>query len=324
MSKQVSSGPIQQGCILLAGPTASGKSALAIAIAKEFDGVIINADSMQVYSGLSVITARPSEDEEAAAPHALYGVLDPDDYCSAARWRDLALEQIAICHAEGKLPILCGGTGLYFEILTKGIAQVPKISDTVRDRLRDLQRNEGNQVIYNLLAQKDPEMAAKLNIGDSQRLLRALEVVEETGVSLSEWHKKEADGPVLECPRLWLALLPDRNWLYERCERRLDWMIDEGDAIAEVEALLPRNLDPTLPAMKALGVPEISAYLAGQLTLIEAKDRIKLLTRRYAKRQMTWVRNKMKDAHLSSAQDLESLKAEFFPFIRHFLLTMKQ
>ncbi|WP_025899320.1 tRNA (adenosine(37)-N6)-dimethylallyltransferase MiaA [Sneathiella glossodoripedis] len=322
MSEQVSPSPSQQGCILLAGPTASGKSALAIAIANEFDGVIINADSMQIYSGLSVITARPDPQEEAAAPHSLYGVLSPDDYCSAARWRDMALAKISACHAAGKLPILCGGTGLYFEILTKGIAQIPSISDEVRENLRELQRREGNQVIYDRLLQKDPQSASRLNVGDSQRLLRALEVVEETGIPLSEWHKKEADGPILECPRLWLALLPDRQWLYDRCEKRLDWMIDEGGAVEEVAALLQRDLDPTLPAMKALGVPEISAYLAEELTLEEAKERIKLLTRRYAKRQMTWVRNKMTEANVSSAQDLESLKAEFFPFIRHFLLTL--
>jgi len=279
---------------------------------------------MQVYSGLRVITARPDVDEEAQCPHRLYGVLEPDDFCSAARWRDMALKEIAACHAAGKLPILCGGTGLYFEILTKGIAQVPEITSDVRGRLRSLQREQGNQVIYDLLAQKDPESAAKLNMGDSQRLLRALEVVEATGTPLSAWHRKSADGPVLEGPRLWLALLPEREWLYERCNRRLDWMVGDGGAIAEVETLLKRHLDPTLPAMKALGVPEIASYLAGDVPLDEAAARMKMLTRRYAKRQTTWVRNKMTEAKISSAQDLESLKANFFPFIRHFLLTLEE
>ncbi|WP_169569859.1 tRNA (adenosine(37)-N6)-dimethylallyltransferase MiaA [Sneathiella limimaris] len=324
MPNQLETPSQQKGCVLLAGPTASGKSALAIAIAKEFDGVVINGDSMQVYSGLRVITARPSEEEEAECPHKLYGVLEPDDFCSAARWRDMALAEIEAARAAGKLPIICGGTGLYFEILTKGIAEVPAISDEVRDGLRELQRKEGNQVIYDRLMEKDPEMAAKLNLGDSQRLLRALEVVEETGVPLGEWHKKAPEGPVLEGPRLWLALLPDRAWLYERCERRLDWMVDDGAAIEEVAEVLKHNLDPELPAMKALGVPEIRAFLEGELTKEEAKDRIKLLTRRYAKRQMTWVRNKMTEAKISSAQDLESLKAEFFPFIRQFLLTTQE
>lgn len=324
MSQQVNNAPKSKGCILLAGPTASGKSALAIAIAKEFDGVVINADSMQVYSGLQVITARPSAEEEAACPHRLYGVLAPDDYCSAARWRDMALAEIAACHAAGKLPIICGGTGLYFEILTKGIAQIPPISDAVRGELRELHRAQGNQVIYDRLAMRDPEMAAKLNLGDSQRLLRALEVVEETGVPLSEWQRKSSEGPVLEGPRLWLALSPDRNWLYERCERRLDWMVDDGAAIVEIETLQQLKLDPALPVMKALGVPEISAYLGGEIDLETAKDRVKLYTRRYAKRQMTWVRNKMGEAKTSSAQDLESLQEEFFPFIRHFLLTLPE
>ncbi|WP_339717472.1 tRNA (adenosine(37)-N6)-dimethylallyltransferase MiaA, partial [uncultured Sneathiella sp.] len=149
----------QNGCILLAGPTASGKSALAIAIAEEFDGVIINADSMQVYDGLRVLTARPSAAEEASAPHRLYGVLDPADYCNAARWRDMALKEIEAARAAGKLPILVGGTGLYFDILTKGIAEVPDISEEVRGRLRDLHKAEGNAVIHARLREKDPEMA---------------------------------------------------------------------------------------------------------------------------------------------------------------------
>ena len=311
-----------QGCVLLAGPTASGKSALAISIARAFDGVIINADSMQVYSGLRVITARPDEEEEAEAPHRLYGVLDPGDYCSAARWRDMALEEIARCHAQGKLPILVGGTGLYFEILTNGIAEIPPISETLREELRDLQRREGNDIIHARLAEQDPEMAEKLNVGDTQRLLRALEVVEQTGIPLGTWHKKAPEGPVLSCPRLWLALTPDREWLYERCNRRLDQMIRDGGAIEEVKAVLARNLDPALPAMKALGVPEIADFLASRLSEDEMMETIKRQTRRYAKRQMTWVRNKMSEAKCSSAQDLESLKGDFFPFIRQFLLTM--
>ncbi|OUR79579.1 tRNA (adenosine(37)-N6)-dimethylallyltransferase MiaA [Alphaproteobacteria bacterium 46_93_T64] len=313
----------EQGCVLLAGPTASGKSALAISIANEFDGVVINADSMQVYSGLSVITARPDAEEEASAPHRLYGALAPDDFCSAARWRDMALSEIAKCHEDRKLPILVGGTGMYFEILAKGIAQIPKISDDVREGLRSLQKEQGNQVIYDRLVEKDPEMATKLNLGDTQRLLRALEIVEETGTSMTEWHRKSPEGPILECPHLWLALTPERQWLYERCDRRLDWMMGDGGAVEEVKLLLEQNLDPSLPAMKALGVPEIAEFLAGELTKDEASERIKMLTRRYAKRQMTWVRNKMETAEKSTAQDLESLKANFFPFIRHFLLTLE-
>lgn len=311
----------QNGCILLAGPTASGKSALAIAIAEEFDGVIINADSMQVYDGLRVLTARPSAAEEASAPHRLYGVLDPADYCNAARWRDMALKEIEAARTAGKLPILVGGTGLYFDILTKGIAEVPDISEEVRGRLRDLHKAEGNAVIHARLREKDPEMAARLNEGDSQRLLRALEVVEETGITLGEWQKKAPTGDILEGPRLWLALTPERDWLYARCDKRLDWMIDRGGALAEVAGFMARRLDPSLPAMKALGVPELMAVLKGEMAQDAARERVKMLTRRYAKRQLTWVRNKMCEANRSSAQDLESLKAEFFPFIRRFLLT---
>jgi tRNA dimethylallyltransferase len=308
-------------CVLLAGPTASGKSGLAIALAKEFDGVVINGDSMQVYDELRVITARPSAEEEAQCPHRLYGVLAPDEVCSAPLWRDLALGEISKCHEEGKLPIIVGGTGLYFEILTRGIADIPKINPEIREGLRILQKEEGNQPIYDRLVEKDPQSAARLNLGDSQRLLRALEVVEDTGTTLGDWHRKSPDGPILETPYAWLALTPDRDWLYDRCNRRLDWMIDEGDAIAEVEALLALNLDKSVPAMKALGVPEIAAFLTGDMTRDEAKERIKMQTRRYAKRQLTWVRNKMSEAKTSSAQDSESLCSEFFPFIRQFLLT---
>ena len=309
------------GTVLLAGPTASGKSAAAIAIAEEFDGVIINADSMQIYDGLRVLTARPSAEEEARVPHRLYGVLDPADDCNAARWRDMALAEIANVKAAGKLPIIVGGTGLYFDILIRGIAEIAEISEGVRARLRDLQAREGTAVIHNMLREKDPEMAARLKPGDSQRLLRALEVVEETGIPLGEWQKRAPTGNILEGPRLHLALNPARDWLYARCNQRLDWMIDGGNALQEVAALKARRLDPALPAMKALGVPELIKVLEGEMDLEAARERIKMLTRRYAKRQMTWVRNKMCEANCSSAQDLESLKADFFPFIRRFLLT---
>jgi tRNA dimethylallyltransferase len=321
MNNNVTSIVRQEGCLLLAGPTASGKSALAVAIAQEFDGVIINADSMQIYSGLHVLTARPSPEEEAAAPHRLYGILAPEDYCTAARWRDMALTEIESVRNAGKLPVVVGGTGLYFDILTKGIAEVPKISEDLRKRLRDKQQSEGNAVIHALLRDKDPVMADKLNEGDTQRLLRALEVVEETGIPLGDWHRKAPNGPTLEGPRLWLALAPERQWLYDRCDRRLDWMVEFGGALDEVRRLRKRHLDLTLPAMKALGVPELLQYIDGTMELEAAVNRVKMLTRRYAKRQMTWVRNKMCEAKLSSAQDLESLKDEFFPFIRRFLLT---
>ncbi|MEH6527388.1 MAG: tRNA (adenosine(37)-N6)-dimethylallyltransferase MiaA [Sneathiella sp.] len=311
----------QEGCLLLAGPTASGKSALAVAIAQEFDGVIINADSMQIYSGLHVLTARPSPEEEAAAPHRLYGILAPEDYCTAARWRDMALTEVESARNAGKLPIVVGGTGLYFDILTKGIAEVPKISEDLRARLRDKQQLEGNAVIHAMLREKDPAMAETLNEGDTQRLLRALEVVEETGIPLGDWHRKAPNGPILEGARLWLALTPERQWLYDRCDRRLDWMIEFGSALDEVRELRNRRLDSTLPALKALGVPELIQFIDGEMELEAAVNRIKMLTRRYSKRQLTWVRNKMCEAKLSSAQDLESLKVEFFPFIRRFLLT---
>lgn len=311
----------QEGCVLLAGPTASGKSALAMAIAEEFDGVIINADSMQVYDGLRVLTARPSQENEDRLPHRLYGFLQPGDLCTAARWREAALAEIEGARHNGKLPVIAGGTGLYFDILTKGIAEVPAISEEIRGRLRDLQRTEGTAAIHARLQQKDPAMAARLKEGDSQRLLRALEVIEETGTSLLDWQSKAPSGPVLQGERLWLALTPQRDWVYDRCNRRLDWMLEEGGALDEVKALKALSLDPSLPIMKALGVPELISVLDGEMEIEAAKERIKMLTRRYAKRQMTWIRNKMCEANCHSAQDLESLKIHFFPIIRRFLLT---
>ncbi len=311
----------QEGCVLLAGPTASGKSALAMAIAEEFDGVIINADSMQVYQGLRVLTARPSVEDEEKLPHRLYGFLKPTELCTAASWRDAALREIEAARAEGKLPIVAGGTGLYFDILTKGIAEIPPISSDVRDRLRGLQRDEGTAIIFEQLKLKDPAMAARLKEGDTQRLLRALEVIEETGTSLLDWQAKAPTGPILDGERLWLALTPEREWVYERCNQRLDWMLEEGGALQEVTALKELSLDPSLPIMKALGVPELMSVLDADMDLEEAKDRIKMLTRRYAKRQMTWIRNKMCEANCHFTQDLESLKCYFFPIIRRFLLT---
>jgi tRNA dimethylallyltransferase len=251
-------------------------------------------------------------------------VLEPEDYCTAARWRDMALAEIEAVRSNGQLPIVVGGTGLYFEILTKGIADIPAISDDVRNRLRKLQDEQGTAAIHNRLQSLDPAMAGKLKPGDTQRLLRALEVIEETGTSLSDWQLKAPAGPILEGPRLWLALTPEREWVYDRCNQRLDWMMQEGGALEEVRLLSERALDPTLPVMKALGVPELMGILAGQVEEDAAVSRVKMLTRRYAKRQMTWIRNKMCEANCNSTQDMESFKAYFFPIIRRFLLTASE
>ncbi len=309
------------GTILLAGPTASGKSALAMEIAKEFDGVIINADSMQIYDGLRVLSARPSVEDEARVPHRLYGILEPSELCTAARWRDMALEEIRRCHNEGKVPVLTGGTGLYFETLIHGIAPVPTIPDDIRSETRRKFSSIGNEAFHAYLGDIDPPMAFRLKVGDSQRMMRAAEVMIATGQSLLKWQENTGDGPVLETPRLWLALTPERQWLYDRCDQRLDWMLDQGDALKEVALLMKRGVDPSLPVMKALGVPELIAVIEARESLDYARQSIKTNTRRYAKRQLTWIRNKMSEAKTSSAKDLESFKADFFPFILKFLLT---
>ncbi|MCG8689639.1 MAG: tRNA (adenosine(37)-N6)-dimethylallyltransferase MiaA [Minwuiales bacterium] len=306
--------------ILLAGPTASGKSALALAIAEEFGGIVVNADSMQVYRELRVLTARPTPEEEARVPHRLYGVLSAAEACSAGRWRDMALAAIAAAHRAGQVPIVVGGTGLYFRVLTEGLAPVPPVPEAVRAAARAAFARLGEDRFRAALAARDPVMAARLKPGDRQRLIRAYEVIEATGTSLADWQSLPPEGPGLAGPAFTLVMEPERQILYARCDARLDRMIAEG-ALDEVRGLMDLGLDPDLPAMKALGVPDLGRHLAGEIDLETAVSRAKTQTRRYAKRQGTWFRNQIRDGFVVSAQDLESLKKEIFPKICEFLLT---
>jgi len=314
------SGTREKGLVLIAGPTASGKSTLALALAEAFEGVIINADSMQVYRELEILTARPDEAARARVPHRLYGVLAAEPPCSAGRWRALALDEIAAARRAGQTPILVGGSGLYFRALTRGLAPVPDIAPAVRDAATRLYQRLGGERFHALVAERDPALAARLGPGDRQRLTRAWEVLEATGASLAEWQAAEPQGPALEGPVATLLLEPPRAALYARCDQRFAAMVAAG-AVAEVRALMGLGLDPGLPVMKALGVRELGRYLDGEASLEQATAAGQQATRRYAKRQGTWFRHQMAEARKVTAQDSESLREEIFPFICEFLLT---
>ena len=275
--------PSKPRLALIAGPTASGKSALALALAEREGGTIINADSAQVYRDLGVVSARPSQEEEAHVPHRLYGTRDGAQACSAADWAADAKRAIAETHEEGRLPILVGGTGLYLRTLLDGIAPVPPIDPIVRAEVRALPVERS----YPTLLKEDPEAAARLRPTDTSRVARALEVVRSTGRPLAEWQKEKAGGIAGDVTLLPLVLLPPRDWLYARCDRRFEAMMsDEG--LAEVRRLLDRRLDPDLPVMRAIGVREIAGYLTGALGRDEALEAGRTATRQYAKRQYTW------------------------------------
>ncbi|QKP78836.1 tRNA (adenosine(37)-N6)-dimethylallyltransferase MiaA [Methyloligella sp. GL2] len=283
------------GAVLIAGPTASGKSAAALELAVHRNGTVINADSMQVYEELRVLTARPNLDEERLIPHRLYGIVSAAEPYSVGRWLADAARTISEVRAEGRLPILVGGTGLYFKALTEGLAAVPEIPKETREHWREKAEALPPQELHALLVTRDPQMAARLPATDPQRIVRALEVIEATGVSLAEWQKGQETPPVLRPSQaLRLLIAPDREALYAKIERRFDTMLDMG-AGEEVERLLALDLDPGLPAMRAHGVPEIAAWLRGEISREEAIARAKTVTRRYAKRQLTWARRFMAD-----------------------------
>jgi tRNA dimethylallyltransferase len=278
---------------------------------------------MQIYRDLSVLTARPGTAEEARVPHRLYGVLDAAETCSAARWGALAEAEIEAVQAIGRLPVLAGGTGLYFRALLEGLAPVPEIPAEVRQAARALYRELGAAGFHAKLAQRDPVAAARLPPSDRQRVIRAYEVVVATGRSLKEWH----DGVSAPPPRAAAAvlLLPPRQELYDAIDRRVEAMVAKG-ALDEVRRLLARNLAAEVPALKAVGVPELTRHIRGELPLAAAISAAQQATRRYAKRQMTWLRHQLPPSERLpalqiAAQFSESLLPEIFSFIRQFLLT---
>ena len=278
--------------ILIAGPTASGKSALALELAAKLRGVIINADSMQVYRDLRIITARPTTDEEKRISHRLYGHVDAAENYSVGRWFGEAAAALADTLGRGQPAIVAGGTGLYFSTLTRGIAAVPPIPAEIRREVRGRLTAEGVAALRAELTRRDPATAARLKPGDRARVTRALEVVLATGLSLTQWHRDNTPARVDLAAAAKVFLMPQRDELGLRIDTRFDAMMAAG-ALEEVRALAARNLDPNLPAMKAHGVPWLIRHLKGEITMAEAVEQSKRDTRRYTKRQATWFRNQL-------------------------------
>jgi len=286
--------------VLIAGPTASGKSALAhsLALTMERQGRIawiVNADAMQVYDALRILTARPSPEQEARIPHRLYGHVSPAVRYSVGAWLEDVSDVLREAEAAGARAIVVGGTGLYFKALTEGLAAIPDIPPEVRTRWEARLSSEGSAQLHEVLAGKDPDSAGAIRPNDPQRILRALEVLEATGRPLSEWQKLPPLPPLLSAGETVAVVIEtNRETLYRRIEERFDRMV-EGGALEEVGALLGRNLDPELPAMKAIGVRELSAVIRGEVTAAVAVEKAKTESRRYAKRQSTWFRHQMPD-----------------------------
>ena len=298
---------------LIAGPTASGKSALAMAVAERHDGIVINADSAQVYRDLRVLTARPSPADEARVPHRLFGYIDGAESCSAARWAQDAAREIAASHAAGKLPVLVGGTGLYLRTLLDGIAPVPEIDPTIRAEVRALPVAAAHAALTAL----DPTAAGRLAAADTTRVARALEVVRSTGRTLAAWQAERSGGIAAKVAQAAVVLLPDREWLLRKCDARATAMFEEG-AVEEVRTLLARDdLPADATIRRAIGVPEVAALLAGNSTRQQAIEAVRLATRQYAKRQFTWFRNQPPPSWLRIA---ESEKTDTAAIIDRLLL----
>lgn len=300
--------------ILIAGPTASGKSGAGLELVDRFGGAIVNADSMQVYRELRVLTARPSQADEARVPHRLYGTVPAAEAYSVGRWLGDVARAMAEARKEGRLPILVGGTGLYFKALTEGLAPVPDIPAEIRSFWRERSGELGRDALHAELAARDPAMAARLGAADPQRIVRALEVIDATGVSLAEWQGGDAEPLLAPGDALRLVIAPEREPLYAAIDARFNRMIEQG-ALDEVRALLALKLDPGLPAMRAHGVRELAAYLSGELTREEAVAKAKTESRRYAKRQMTWLGRFMSDWdwYPDAAAAIEAARTVFSP-----------
>jgi tRNA dimethylallyltransferase len=284
----------RKAAVLIAGPTASGKSALALAVAERIGGVVVNTDSMQVYRDLAIITARPEAAEMARVPHLLYGHVDAAENYSAGRFvRDAAAVLEQACTA-GRIPVFTGGSGLYFKALTSGLAAIPPVPPEVREAVRARLGASGAVALYEELARRDPLAAMQLRPADRTRIARALEVVEATGRSITEW-RREGLPPLLDIAHVVkIFLAPDRALLYRRIDARFKAMLSAG-AFDEVRTLAARRLDPLLPAMKAHGVPWLIRHLAGEISLTTAAEEAKKDTRHYAKRQFTWFRHQLGD-----------------------------
>lgn len=294
--------------MILAGPTASGKSALALDIAQSMRAVIINCDSKQLYREIPIITAQPTPEEKQRVPHRLYGCISAGEHCSVARWVELARVEIDAVHAQGKVPLLVGGTGMYIKALIQGFAAMPDVDPLIREKIRAEHARHGNEGLYRQLQQRDPRMASLLKPGDTQRVMRALEVIEHTGISLKEWQQRKPITYYDPVQFRTFFLYPDRQETYNRCSNRFHAMLHQG-VIEEVRALHALQLEETLPAMKAHGVPELRAYLQGKMSLEDAVEQAILNTRHYIKRQFTWYRHQMPDAKRIDTENMLLAKA---------------
>ncbi|MFC1673113.1 tRNA (adenosine(37)-N6)-dimethylallyltransferase MiaA [Pseudomonadota bacterium] len=310
----------RESALIIAGPTASGKSAMAMDVAERFRGTVINADSQQVYSELREVSARPSIEDEARVPHRLFGVMSGREVCSAGRWLDLAVAEIREALDAGRLPVLVGGTGMYLQSLTEGLSPIPDIPVEVRADAQARYDEIGAQAFHEELSKLDPAAGERLPVGDTQRLLRAWEVTTHTGRAFSDWRDEPRIKPLPGVRFATIALVPPRDKLYAGIDARFSRMVEEG-ALDEIRALLALDLDPGLPVMKALGVPELAAFVRGEMDLESAISRAQQVSRNYAKRQLTWVRNQIKDAHVLPAQYSQSFREEIFSFVHQFLLT---
>lgn len=291
--------------LAIAGPTCSGKSALALALAERLGGTIVNADSMQVYRELRIVTARPTPEDEAAIPHRLYGIRPAAESGSVAWWCEQATAAIAEAHEAGRLPILCGGTGLYFAALKQGLANIPDPGEAARLEARTLLADGGPEALHRRLAEHDPRTASSLRPTDSQRIARAWEVLSGTGRGLSAWQTDQAPPPEHDWHWQAIVLDPPRATLRHAIATRFAAMIEAG-AVAEIRDLLAQNLSPALPAMRAHGVPELSAMLRGEITLAEAQRLACIATGQYTKRQATWFRHR----HIAAESQTHRLNAE--------------
>jgi tRNA dimethylallyltransferase len=283
---------IIKDAVLIAGPTASGKSALALEIARCGNGVVVNADSMQVYSVLNLLTARPTAADLAQAPHELYGHVHPSAAYSTGAWLRDVTRLVAEGRLAGRRPVFVGGTGLYFRALTEGLSEMPDIPEPIRVHWRRRLDKEGPARLHGLLAEKDADAAAAIRPSDGQRIVRALEVLEASGRSIRNWQAARGKPLVDLATARFILIEPPRALLAERIEARFSRMVEEG-AIEEVKALLALGLDPGLPAMRAIGVRELAAVIDGRTTLDEARRLAAIATRQYAKRQSTWFRNQL-------------------------------
>ncbi len=303
----------QDPIIVIGGPTASGKSALAVRLAEALGGTVINADALQLYADLPILTAQPEATALALVPHRLYGVLSATERSTAARWRAMAVAEIAAIREAGRRPIVVGGTGLYLKALLEGLAPVPAIPAEVRDEVRCKMEALGPEAFHAELASLDPEMAARLAPSDRQRLARAYEVRVATGRSLADWWRDAPEGSPMAAAKI--VLLPEKEALTLACAARTRAMVAAG-VVAEVAALLERGLDSSLPIFKAVGLKGLARHLAGSDDLETALAGLDAETRRYAKRQRTWFRHQISDAHVVTAQLSERIFQDIFTFIR--------